>query len=131
MTGWLAIAPFDFATLATWLRVGIAIVWLVFGFVFKILNKLPRHREIVARVLGARWAAPVTILVGVGECGLGLWMLSGRFLVPCVALQTAAILTMNVLEIRRARDLLLTPWGMVAANTALLTAAWYVALTVR
>jgi hypothetical protein len=33
---------------------------------------------------------------------------------------------MNTLEIRRARELLITPWGMIAANTVLLTAGWYV-----
>jgi hypothetical protein len=122
-------APFDFAEPTTWFRLGISGVWLFFGLVLKVLNGSPRHREIVGRVLGARWAAPVTVLVGVGECGIGLWMLSGRFLVPCVALQTAAIMAMNALEIRRARELLLTPWGMVAANTVLLAAAWYTALT--
>jgi hypothetical protein len=115
----------------TWLRVGVALVWLLFGLVFKALDLVPRHRMIVGRVLGERWATPVTLLVAVGESTLGLWMLSGHWLVPCVALQTAAIAAMNTLELKLARDLLVAPRAMVLANCALLAVSWYVALSGR
>ena len=108
-------------------RLVVGAVWLVFGVVFKAFDVVPRHRQIVARVLGERWSRPVILLVAAGEATLGAWMIAGRLLVPCVALQTAAIVTMNALELRYARDLLLAPRLMLLANTALLTAAWYAA----
>lgn len=112
----------------TLLRYAIAAVWLVFGLGFKVFNLMPRHRRIVARVLGERFAAPITICVGLGEAGIGVWMASGRELVACVALQTLAIVSMNTLELIKARDLLLSAPFMLVANVVLLTAGWFVAL---
>lgn len=121
-------AAFDFACPLTWLRCGIAAVWLVFGGLFKALGALPRHRRIIARVVGEARAGPVLRLVATGEVSFGLWMLYGRALVPCVALQSVALVAMNALELRFARDLLLSPRAMLVANATLLAAAWTVAL---
>jgi hypothetical protein len=55
-------------------------------------------------------------------------MLIGRFLVPCMAMQTVLIVAMNTLELRHARDLLLAPLGMVSANACFLALGWHVAL---
>jgi DoxX-like family len=112
----------------SWIRLGIALVWILFGFFFKVLDVVPRHRRIVARVVGEEWAGAVTLLVGVGETGLGLWMVYGRYLSICVSLQTLALASMNTLELRYARDLLLSPVPMVCANALFLGAGWYVAL---
>src|SRR5262249_52367637 len=87
-----------------------------------------RHRQIVARVVGEQRAPAVTSLVAIGEIGLGLWMLYGRYLPFCVGIQTLAIATMNTLELRYARDLLLSPVAMVFANVVLLGRGWYVGL---
>jgi len=122
-------AALDFASPLTWLRCVIALVWLVFGGLFKALGALPRHRRIIARVVGEARAGPVLWLVAIGEVSLGLWMLYGRALVPCVALQSVALVAMNALELRFARDLLLYPRAMLVANVALLAAGWYVACT--
>lgn len=113
----------------TWIRLGIGLVWLVFGIGFKALNLVPRHRRMIARVVGEERARLVTALVVLGECVLGLWMISGQYLVPCVSLQTLAIVSMNILEMRRARDLLWSPVFMVCANVVFLGLGWYVALT--
>ena len=120
--------PFDVRSHLTWMRVGIASVWLLFGLFFKALDGVPRHRQIVARVVGADRAGFVLWFVALGEIALGLWMLVGRFLPVCAAIQTAALATMNSLELRHARDLLLSPIGMVCANVVLLSLGWYVAL---
>ena len=100
----------------------------MFGLVFKALDALPRHRRIVARVTGESRAQLVTNLVAFGEVGLGAWMLVGRFLPVCIAIQTVALVVMNALELRYARDLLFSPVLMVCANAALLAGGWYVAL---
>jgi hypothetical protein len=121
-------AAFDFASHLTWLRCGIALVWLVFGGLFKALGALPRHRRIIARVVGEQRAGPVLRLVAVGEISIGLWMLYGRHLVACVAVQSVAIVIMNTLELRYARNLLLSPRAMLGANAILLAVGWYVAL---
>ena len=123
-----AFAPLDFSVLRTWLRVGIAAVWLVFGLVFKALGALPRHRRIVARVVGERAAGPMTSLVAFAEVGLALWMLLGRGLLVCALAQTLMIAAMNACELRYARDLLVSPAGMVVANAIFLALGWYVAL---
>jgi hypothetical protein len=112
----------------TWLRIGIAAVWLLFGLFFKALGALPRHRQIVACVVGSGAAGTVTWMVALTEIGIGGWMLVGRGLVGCAAAQTLLIVGMNTLELRYARDLLLSPVGMVCANAVFLSAGWYVAL---
>ena len=89
---------------------------------------MPRHQQIAARVVGERASRSVTFVVAAGETALGLWMLSGRLLRLCVGIQTVAIVAMNTLEIRNARDLLLSPVAMVFANTVFLCIGWYVAL---
>ena len=120
--------PFDPHSALSWMRVGIALVWLVFGLLFKALGMMPRHKRIVARVVGERAAGKVTSLVAAGEIGLALWMFSGRFLPICMGVQTLALASMNTLEIRYAKDLLVSPIGMICANAVLLSAGWYVAL---
>jgi hypothetical protein len=123
------IAALDFRSHLTWLRLGIVLVWLVFGLLFKALGAVPRHRRIVARVVGEARSGAVLWMVALAEIGLALWMLAGHLLVVCVAAQTAMIVAMNALELRHARDLLVSPWGMVAANAVLLALGWYVALS--
>ena len=112
----------------TALRLATAAVWLTFGVVFKLLGVVPRHRAIVAAVVGEAAATPVTLLVGAGETVLGLWILSGRRPRTCAAVQTLAIATMNAVELSVARELLLAPVAMVCANILFLAAVWYAAL---
>ena len=71
---------------------------------------------------------PVTILIGVAEVAMGLWILSGIRPRTCAATQTVAIITMNTLELTLARDHLLAPIPMVCANAAFLSAGWYIAI---
>lgn len=110
------------------LRIGTAAVWIVFGLVFKVLQFVPRHERIVAAVLGDAVAAPVTLTVGAFETLLGVWILTGRWPRTCALVQTLAIVAMNALELTFAREHLLAPLPMVAANTVFLTAAWVLAL---
>jgi uncharacterized membrane protein YphA (DoxX/SURF4 family) len=112
----------------TGLRLALAAVWLVFGLLFKAIGFVPRHRQIVARVVGPERAALVLWLVAATEITLAAWLLLGRFLVACMVAQTALIVVMNTLELKYARDLLLSPRAMLCANALFLALGWYVAL---
>lgn len=111
------------------LRIGTALVWLAFGLLAKLLDGVPRHRAIVERVVGVEWASALTLLVGVAEVVLALWILSRLFPRWCAAAQTALLLTMNTLELWKARDLLLSPAAMILANIVFLSLAWALALS--
>jgi hypothetical protein len=93
-------------TFQTVLQIAIGMVWVFHGLYSKILNGVPRHQMIVGRVLGDRLARPATKAIGCMEILLGLWVFSGVARVECAAVQTLAIVAMNFLEIKLARDLL-------------------------
>ncbi len=110
------------------LRVVTAAVWLVFGLGFKVLGLVPRHRTIVATIVGEALAGPTTIAIGLAETATAAWILSGFRPRTCAAVQTLAIVAMNVMELTLARDYLLAPIPMLFANAAFLTAGWICAL---
>jgi len=87
----------------------IALVWLINGLGCKILNLVPRHQQIVERILGEPHARLLTILIGIAEIMMVVWILSrwkGRL---CAITQIAVIAMMNIIELTLAKDLLL--WG--------------------
>src|SRR2546423_13756860 len=100
------------------IRILAVIVWFIFGMIFKALNVIPRHREIVAHVLGSEIAPLVTVLIGLAETTIGIWFLIGFFPRSCAMVQTIAIVSMNALELSYARSLLLAPVPMIMLNTA-------------
>ncbi|NMH28314.1 DoxX-like family protein [Flavobacterium silvaticum] len=91
------------------LTVIIALVWLVNGLFCKILNLVPRHREIVARILGEDYSASITTTIGILELLMAFWIISRYKSRLNVIFQMAIIATMNLLEFVLAPDLLL--WG--------------------
>ncbi len=105
-------------------------VWVFHGLYSKILNGIPRHQLIVARILGERFAGPATKLIGCGEVLLGLWAFTGIARVECAAVQTLALVAMNALEIALARGLLISAFGMVLLNLGFLAVVWRWALFV-
>lgn len=85
----------------------IALVWFVNGFFCKLLDFVPRHQEIVGRILGEQYAWLFTKAIGVSEILMVVWILSrikSRF---CAIFQIAIVGTMNVIEFILAPDLLL------------------------
>jgi hypothetical protein len=85
----------------------IAIVWLVNGLYCKVLNLVPRHQLIVARILGPDHAGFFTRLIGISEIFMAIWILSSikpRF---CALVQIAVVGAMNLIEYFLAPDLLL------------------------
>lgn len=88
-------------------RLSFAAVWLVNGVWCKILDGVPRHREIVGRILGEDHALLLTRMIGASEVVMAVWILTGiRWKWSCAA-QMAAVLLMNVIEFLVVPDLLL------------------------
>ena len=54
----------------------IILVWFVNGFFFKVLNLVPRHQEIVGRILGEQHAWIFNKTIGVSEILMVVWILS-------------------------------------------------------
>ena len=109
-------------------QIVIGSVWVFHGLYSKILNGIPRHRLIVAKILGAANAGIFTKVIGLLEVLLGLWAFTGWQPVGCAVVQTAAIVGMNALEICLAGELLISAVGMVILNLGFLTLVWNWAL---
>jgi len=89
----------------------IAAVWIANGLFCKVLNLVPRHEEIVGRILNLDRPSAnlITILIGFSEIGMAIWILSGLWTRLNVATQILVIATMNILEFVLVPDLLM--WG--------------------
>ena len=91
------------------LTILIALVWLINGLFCKVVVLTPRHEAIVARILGSDYAHPLTILIGLSEVIMAVWVLS-KFKPKLNTLaQIILVVTMNILETILVPDLLL--WG--------------------
>jgi hypothetical protein len=85
----------------------ICLVWFVNGFFCKVLNLVPRHQEIVARILGEQYSWLFTRALGLSEILMVVWILTrikSRF---CAIFQLAIVATMNIIEFILVPDLLL------------------------
>lgn len=91
----------------------IAAVWIANGLFCKLLNLVPRHQEIVARILGNNHAGILTKAIGFSEIAMAVWILSGYQSRLNAIAQIILITTMNILEFILAPDLLL--WGRLNA----------------
>ena len=85
----------------------IALIWLINGFFCKILNFIPRHQEIVERILNEEFSREITFIIGVLEVLMTIWILSGfKSKLNSIA-QIAIVITMNIIEFILTEDLLL------------------------
>ena len=100
------------------IKYSIAFVWIANGLFCKVLNLVPRHEQIVARILGTEFSKQLTILIGISEIGMAIWFLSGiKSRLNAIA-QIAIVATMNILEFILVPDLLL--WGKLNSIFAFL-----------
>lgn len=100
------------------LTFSIATVWIVNGLFCKVLNLVPRHEQIVARILGDEYSRVLTVLIGLSEIIMAIWILS-KFKPKLNAIAQIAIIgLMNSLEIILVPDLLF--WGKLNSLFALL-----------
>jgi hypothetical protein len=91
---------------------------LVNGLFCKVLNLLPRHQQIVASILGDHYARALTILIGISEIIMAVWIFSRYKSKLNTIAQITIIATMNTLEFILVPDLLL--WGKFNSLFALL-----------
>jgi len=96
----------------------IATVWIVNGLFCKVLNLVPRHEQIVARILGDDYSRVLTILIGISEILMAIWVLSKFKPRLNVIAQIAIVGLMNTLEFIIVPDLLL--WGKLNSLFAFL-----------
>lgn len=107
------------------LRIAFAMVWIVNGLWFKILDGEPRHRRIVGRILGTEHAGVLTVLIGVGELVIAAWILSGWRSRESAWAQIVLVMTMNVIEFVLVPDLLLFGrFNLLIAAAYCLVVAW-------
>ena len=99
------------------LRICFALIWLTNGLFCKLLNRVPRHQQIVARVLGHDWAPAATRAIGILEILMALWILSRWKPRSCAVAQMVVVAAMNLIEINLASDLLLFgPFNIILAG---------------
>ena len=85
----------------------IAAIWIANGLFCKLLNFVPRHQQIVARILGNEHAMIFTKAIGLSEVLMAIWILSSIKSRLCAIVQILVVLTMNTIEFFLAHDLLL------------------------
>ena len=95
-------SPFKF-----FLAIAISLVWLINGLFCKVLNLVPRHQLIVARILGEDYSGLITKAIGLSEILMFLWVLSKLKSRWCSVAQIIVVATMNTIEFILAPDLLL------------------------
>lgn len=91
----------------------IATVWVANGLFCKVLNLVPRHQQIIAKILGADYSRLLTILIGCSEIFMAIWVLSKIRTRLNATAQILIVTTMNILEFILVPDLLL--WGKLNA----------------
>lgn len=96
----------------------IAAVWVVNGLFCKVLNVVPRHRQIVAGILGQQYATQLTLAIGLAEIGMAIWIVSGIYRRLNVWTQIIIIIVMNVIEVILVPQMLL--WGRLNVFFALM-----------
>lgn len=85
------------------------LVWIINGIYCKILNFEPRHQQIVGEILGSDNASVFTLIIGVLEVLMAIWIFLKIFPKLNSILQIVVVATMNILEFFLVPELLL--WG--------------------
>ena len=96
----------------------IALVWFINGFFCKLLNLVPRHQLIVARISGSNYSGLFTKAIGVAEILMAIWIINGYKSRLNAITQIIVIAAMNMLEFILVPDLLL--WGKMNLVFALI-----------
>lgn len=85
----------------------ICLAWLGNGLFCKVLNLVPRHQEIVGRILGEQYSWLFTKAIGIAEILMVVWILTRIKSRLCAVFQMVIVGIMNIIEFVVAPDLLL------------------------
>jgi uncharacterized membrane protein YphA (DoxX/SURF4 family) len=108
------------------IRIAIALVWLYQGLWCKVLGGAPHHEAVIEAVpfIGSTAGHITLIALGLLECGIGLWVLSGRLMRQAALVQTVLLVAMNTGGLIWARHIIPDPAGMVLQNFTFLLLIW-------
>jgi hypothetical protein len=111
------------------IRASIALVWLYEGLWCKLLGGVQHQAAVVAAVpfLGPAAARAALMALGLIECGIAGWVLSGRGMRSAAVVQTGMLIGMNAGGLIWAWRLLPDPGGMIVQNIAFLVLVWVAA----
>jgi len=90
---------------------------LVNGLFCKVFNLVPRHEQIVASILNEDFARALTVLIGLSEIVMAIWVVSIWKSRLSAGVQMTLVAVMNLLEFLLVPDLLL--WGRLNSVFAL------------
>ncbi len=111
------------------LQVAVALVWLYEGLWCKVLAGSRHELEVVeaAPLFRPHLAAVFLRALGVFECALAAWVLSGWQPRWAAVVQTLVLASLNTAGISWSRHLIPDPPGMLVKNFAFLVLVWVVA----
>jgi hypothetical protein len=101
-------------------------VWFYQGLWCKVLGGVPRQEAVISTVpfLGAAQVRVALITLGLVECGLAVWVLSGQRVRQAAIVQTVLLAAMNSGGLIWAWHLIPDPVGMIVQNLAFLVLVW-------
>jgi hypothetical protein len=110
-------------------RAAVASVWIYQGLWCKVFGRVPHHEEIVGSIpfLNPSRAHRALVALGLLECAIALWVLSGIWAPEAASLQTFLLSAMNAAGLVWASRAIPDPIGMLLQNFAFLVLAWIAA----
>lgn len=111
------------------IRASIALVWLYQGLWCKLLGGVPRHEAVVGAVpfIGPAAARGVLIVLGLAECCIAVWVLSGKRMRDAAITQTVLLIVMNAAGTIWASRFIPDLGSMIVQNFAFLVLIWIAA----
>lgn len=108
------------------IRLSVAMVWFYQGLWCKVLGGVPRQEAVISTVpfMGAAEVRIALMVLGLVECGLAVWVLSGQRMRQAATVQTALLAAMNSGGLIWAWHLIPDPLGMIVQNIAFLVLVW-------
>jgi hypothetical protein len=108
------------------IRLSVAMVWFYQGLWCKVLGGVPRQEAVISTVpfMGAAEVRIALMVLGLVECGLAVWVLSGQRMRQAATVQTALLAAMNSGGLIWAWHLIPDPVGMIVQNIAFLVLVW-------
>ncbi len=111
------------------IEIAVALVWLYEGLWCKVLGGSRHELEVVeaSPLFSPSLAALFLRALGLFECGLAVWVLSGWQPLLGAIVQTVLLVSLNSAGITWSRHLIPDPPGMLVKNFAFLVLVWVAA----